>query len=1262
MASFGKTTVGTNLNTSSGAKTSVSPVIPASSGTLTAGHFRVNLDTGTGVVHLVVYADAVGLPGALIAMSDPLTVTNLVMAWDNFTFSGTNQIAIVSGTKYHIGAAWPDPGTNIFTYERDNTASQRFEQISDAPSTFGTPSLTSGGPIAVYLDYTVGVTYTAPGSFFDLSNWYLTLPSDDGTGAAKTVNQPALDTYADANFYLDGSNRLVATAPVNGFTTSGSSATRSELREQIAGVNASWGVATANKSLVVSGYWDPTSISGGSAPVDIMIIGQIHATSGTPPIYVTIDYSVTPSRMRLFKDGPGVGNLVTGFTPSDLLTLKIESVGGNLNVYGAIGDETALPGTPQFTFAGSSFVEQTGWYFKSGAYNKTDNATGSSGAVVATLVSVAVHVAGAANAVSATLGGTATVLASPKTLIAAALSGYATVYGLLGNSYVASASFGGLASVVAGADRTKVAAASITGITTVTLANIPITAPFGVKFSRNSQASSGSVGSTPFLILPLPQVNGNLLIAVYAVLYPSSPVAPGVPAGWTVLFSGTQGAYIGYTVAYWRINASLGNGWTFPIAANGVGVVSSHEYAGALIPIAGEYGAQSGYVSPTIPVSTNRSWLMDFCVDDNTSALNASTITVSPDAQRNNFWSTTNTGMRETLATADTNTYVAPGNYAKSFTGIGDLVTRIAGIIAIPPGIGIALGGTGTVTANATQTSSISAAIGGTGTIVANPAPTAVAASIGGTVAVAAAASTLQFASAVIATHAVVTSSFGLPNAIAATLSGAATVMATGTLVAPLQSTISSTCTVLANPAPSDAVANLVGTATIIAAADKYLPVSASISGQTFVATTLGTVWPAAVAVTGAATVSANICVLLTATITSTTSITTGVQTARVVACAIAGTVSVSPHATSLQRVAATIPMLCTVSATAERTRYLLGARGNSVAAITFTHGLGRVPQLNGALVVSTNVTHAVTPPRLRVVILEYGLRAAGRAAAGSRPPRYVTTTGIALGDAIVDRDTVVRSLLAYAEADATAIGDLTNADAYNLALSLSSLFGHLVPIKHHGNTVAAAATTFKGKLIGANKMSDVLNVISIGSMFPDEPPTAARYSVSATIGGTTTILATPYTSYPVSATIAATTTVFTTTPGMWYPVATPIAGTTTVLAAPVNVYAVSATIAATTTISAAPTTYYRVSATIAITTAVFGTVAPPTFSILDRRLAFIFDVLSTSDDELALPVGYGATNMMLIHHAPQEEEESVPESEPEPEPAVFTRTFMVMR
>lgn len=163
MATFGKTTDGTGNSASSVDKMFVSSASPSTSGTVTSGTVRDWLSSaGNGPSKCVIYADSSGSPGALLATSDEVTITNTAEAAQTYNFSGANQISITGGTTYWIGVAWQDPGTPSFTVSRDSTASQRKEQTftyPTLPDPFGTPSATNSGPIDVF------ITYTESGAF-----------------------------------------------------------------------------------------------------------------------------------------------------------------------------------------------------------------------------------------------------------------------------------------------------------------------------------------------------------------------------------------------------------------------------------------------------------------------------------------------------------------------------------------------------------------------------------------------------------------------------------------------------------------------------------------------------------------------------------------------------------------------------------------------------------------------------------------------------------------------------------------------------------------------------------------------------------------------------------------------------------------------------------------------------------------------------------------------------------------------------------------
>lgn len=230
------------------------------------------------------------------------------------------------------------------------------------------------------------VTTGAPGGLYDLSLWKITLPTDgpDGGTNADEITQPALNTYEDDNFFLDGSGNMTMIAPVQGSTTSGSGGTRCELREMWGGVDeADWTpFDTDFHQLTVTMTADPTSCTDRKE----MIVAQIHGTTGSPPIYIAKEHHVATPRLRVYKDGPGVGNMLSGIGATDTFTIRFEYLpstggpeGGTLNIYAGLGEVADLPGTPSFTYTGDQFADNSGWYFKTGAYNKSEVANGGTG-------------------------------------------------------------------------------------------------------------------------------------------------------------------------------------------------------------------------------------------------------------------------------------------------------------------------------------------------------------------------------------------------------------------------------------------------------------------------------------------------------------------------------------------------------------------------------------------------------------------------------------------------------------------------------------------------------------------------------------------------------------------------------------------------------------------------------------------------------------------------------------------------------------------
>lgn len=239
----------------------------------------------------------------------------------------------------------------------------------------------------------------APDSVFDLSNWHLTTPAaDPSDGNADQIDQPALATYASEWFYLDSLNRMVCIAPVNGATTSGESgATRTELRQHEKGSYTSTAFdpnTTGRRQITLTTRADPTSITGGTLPRQELIIFQIHGASGTPPIYLTAEWTssgtpVTP-RIRMFLSGSGLSNtnVVSNITTTTDISIRLRVESATVKLWvvaGTVADLPPVSSTPHYSWAASAFTDQSSWYFKAGGYNKSAIDAATTGAGKATI-------------------------------------------------------------------------------------------------------------------------------------------------------------------------------------------------------------------------------------------------------------------------------------------------------------------------------------------------------------------------------------------------------------------------------------------------------------------------------------------------------------------------------------------------------------------------------------------------------------------------------------------------------------------------------------------------------------------------------------------------------------------------------------------------------------------------------------------------------------------------------------------------------------
>lgn len=160
MADYGSTANNTSQQSFSGDRMyGFSLGAAPGNGTLIAGHARLSVSGASSPgCKLLVYADNGGTPvgGALLATSDETIISNTTEALKDFTFSGANQISLVSGTTYWLFVGFDDPGTPNFQISRaNNVGVVHFRGI--VYPTFDDPFVsdgTSNGPLDAYLEYT----------------------------------------------------------------------------------------------------------------------------------------------------------------------------------------------------------------------------------------------------------------------------------------------------------------------------------------------------------------------------------------------------------------------------------------------------------------------------------------------------------------------------------------------------------------------------------------------------------------------------------------------------------------------------------------------------------------------------------------------------------------------------------------------------------------------------------------------------------------------------------------------------------------------------------------------------------------------------------------------------------------------------------------------------------------------------------------------------------------------------------------------------
>ena len=256
-----------------------------------------------------------------------------------------------------------------------------------------------------------------PSSNFDLSAWYLSVPSDDnGDGKADSIKEDELNSgYANSNyFYTAADGGMVFRCPVDGYkTSSGTSYTRTELREMLRrgdtsiatqGVNENnWVFGSApfsarNAAGGVDGVLRATlavnhvTTTGDSGQVGRVIVGQIHANDDEP---LRLYYRKLPGNSKgsvyiahepnggsdswyemIGSRSSSASNPSDGIALDEIWSYEVKVVGNTLTVTILRDGKDDVVQEVDMSNSGYDVSDQY-QYFKAGVYNQNNTGSGS---------------------------------------------------------------------------------------------------------------------------------------------------------------------------------------------------------------------------------------------------------------------------------------------------------------------------------------------------------------------------------------------------------------------------------------------------------------------------------------------------------------------------------------------------------------------------------------------------------------------------------------------------------------------------------------------------------------------------------------------------------------------------------------------------------------------------------------------------------------------------------------------------------------------
>jgi hypothetical protein len=218
----------------------------------------------------------------------------------------------------------------------------------------------------------------APSGNFNLSNWKITLPVDQGGSLSGTaVEVQNLSGYKNSKYFYTGSDgAMVFYAPVNGATTKGSSYARSELREMNGSEKAAWDLSKGgfmSATLEVDAAPNRDGVGGR------LVVGQIH---GQDDELVRLYWE--NGAVYFVNDQAGSSNSETKFTLKDStgatpdVSLN-ERFSYTINAKGSILEVDVYADGKVYESSTkiNSVWQSDTFYFKAGAYLGANESNGS---------------------------------------------------------------------------------------------------------------------------------------------------------------------------------------------------------------------------------------------------------------------------------------------------------------------------------------------------------------------------------------------------------------------------------------------------------------------------------------------------------------------------------------------------------------------------------------------------------------------------------------------------------------------------------------------------------------------------------------------------------------------------------------------------------------------------------------------------------------------------------------------------------------------